>query len=81
VPEWLGRFTAWLFRRRRMVRVHLKGDAPSISGFYRGRWGGHYVLDIAKLHESVTSTVPLEGRVSIPIANVLFLQDVLAVEG
>jgi hypothetical protein len=79
-PAWLGRLLAWALRRRRMVRVHLKGDAPSISGFYRGRWDGHYVLDVAKLHVSTTQTELLEGRVSIPVGNVLFVQDVVAVE-
>jgi hypothetical protein len=82
MPRWLGRLIAWATRRRRMVRVHFKpgiGDAPSISGYLRGRWGGHYVIELAKLHESVDLAVPV-GAIEIPVANVLFLQVLTAVE-
>lgn len=78
MPRWWGQLVSKL-RRRRMVRVHLKGDAPSMEGFYRGIWAGHYVLEVAKMHEAVDRAVPLEGLVEIPRGNVLFLQTVTVV--
>lgn len=81
IRGWLSRLISWLFRRPpRLVRVHMKGEEPSITGFLRGRYDGHYVLLVAKLHESIDSTIPLEGIIEIPVGNVLFMQALVAVD-
>lgn len=70
------RFQTWRMLRKqpKLVRVHMHGDDPSVTGFLLGRWGGHYVLALAKLHQDVDTTVPLEGEISIPEANVYIVQ-------
>jgi hypothetical protein len=60
-------------RGRKLVRVHVQ-NGSSLEGVYRGRRGGHYVLELAKLLESAGKTVALEGWVEIPERNVVFLQ-------
>lgn len=80
VPWW-RRFTRWALRRQpRLVRIHMHGDDPSITGFLLGRWGGHYVLAIAKLHETVETAVPLDGEISVPVANVYIVQRLVGVD-
>lgn len=67
-------------RSRRLIRVHLK-DGQTLSGFQRrGQWGGHLILDLAKLHEDALNTHTLDGVVEIPRENVSFLQKLSAVE-
>lgn len=78
MPRWWGQLVSKL-RRRRMVRVHLKSEEASLEGFYRGLWAGHYVLEVAKLHETADRSVDLGGLVEIPRENVLFLQTLVAV--
>lgn len=58
----------------------MAGDGPSIEGLlvsYRtGRYGGHYVLELAKVLEAVDASVTLEGnRVRIPRERVAFVQE------
>ena len=79
MPRWWGR--AWsVFRRRRMVMVHFRdAGAASVSGFYRGVWAGHYIIEAPKLHETVDKAVPLDGMLEIPRDRVLYLQTMIAV--
>ena len=77
MPRWWGQLTSKL-RRTRTVRVHLQ-DGTTLSGFHRGVWAGHVVLELAKLHESVDVTVALDGLVEIPKGNILFVQTLMVV--
>lgn len=63
------------WRRKRLARVHLTGDEPSLEGVYMGRVGRkHYRLEGASLIESSDSSVELEGYQLIPVERVAFLQ-------
>lgn len=66
--------------RKRLVRVHLKDDLPSIEGLVRtfvtDMNGGHYVVELARVLERADATVTLEGsRVRIPRERVAFIQE------
>jgi hypothetical protein len=58
----------------RMVRIHLEGTDPSLEGIYRGRRGGHYLLDVPQFVPTPGERKPLSGFVAVPIRRVLFLQ-------
>lgn len=63
-----------------MVRLHLEANLPSVEGLLvsnrTNRWGGHYVVELAKLLESHDQTVTLEGRrVMVPRERVVFVQE------
>jgi len=65
---------------RRHVRLHLHGELPSLEGLlvsYRtGRYGNHYILELAKVIETVDASVTLEGnRVRVPRERVAFIQE------
>ena len=64
--------------RKRLVRIHLKGDLPSIEGVIRtwATWGTwHYTVRLAKVVEGEQRTFTLEGdKVRIPRENVAFVQ-------
>ena len=68
----------WGFRKR-LVRMHLDGDNPSLEGIRRGvpvRRAGHYVIEVASVVEGEDRTFKLEGdRVLIPRERVVFLQE------
>ena len=66
--------------RKRLVRLHMKNDLPSLEGLCRTFWtdwtGSHYVVELAKVVEGVDRTITLEGgRVRVPRENVAFLQE------
>lgn len=66
--------------RKRLVRLHLDNDQPSIEGVlesYRtGLAGGHYVVRLAKVWESPSASVSLEGnKVRVPRERVVFVQE------
>lgn len=65
--------------RRRLVRLHLDGDAPSLEGLRRRlpvRRNGHYVLELASLIQGEDRAFKLEGeRVMVPRERVVFVQE------
>jgi hypothetical protein len=65
---------------KRLVRLHLDGQLPSIEGLlhsYRtSRSGGHYVVEVAKVVEGESASVTLEGRRAlVPRERVVFVQE------
>lgn len=64
--------------RRKLVRIHLKGDLPSIEGVIRSwfTWGTwHYTVRLAKIIEGEERSFTLEGgQVRVPRENVAFVQ-------
>jgi len=63
------------WRRQRLARVHMRGDAPSLEGVFMGRVGGkHYRLEAASIIESADRSHDLEGYALIPVEGVAFIQ-------
>lgn len=62
------------WKRKRLVRVHLIGDEPSIEGVYTGRIDGHYRIENANVIESSERSHALEGWVLVPAHKVAFVQ-------
>jgi hypothetical protein len=63
-----------MFRRKKLVRVHLK-SGPTLQGALIGRWLGHYILLSPKYVEGEDRTVPFESqRVEVPTENVHFYE-------
>jgi hypothetical protein len=61
--------------RKRLVRLHLADDQPSLEGVLCGHWAGHYVLKLAKILETADATVSLDGHsVRVPRERVVFVQ-------
>lgn len=73
MPRWVARIV-WACRGRRMVRLHLEGNDPSVEGVLVGRWGGHYVVLLPKLVEAEDRLVPLEGSLEVPAERVVYVQ-------
>ena len=78
MPRWLGRLI-WSMRGKRRVRIHLevKDYTPvsTIEGILVGRWGGHYVLEVAKIVRAGDETVSMDARyVEIPSERVVFVE-------
>lgn len=66
--------------RKRLARVHLVDDLPSIEGLVRsyrsGLSGEHYVIELAKVLHGTDQTEALEGRrVLVPRERVAFIQE------
>lgn len=68
------------WRRKRLVRMHLVGDEPSIEGILIGRTDGHYRIENANVIEASDKSHALEGWVLVPIRKVAFIQ-VIPVSG
>lgn len=64
----------WLFRGKRLVRLHLIGDIGSLEGLLVGRWAGHYVVLTPSLVEGKDRTIRMDGHVEVPSERVLFVQ-------
>ncbi len=68
-----------LLLRRRLVRLHLEGNAPSLEGVLTGyplHHAGHYVLRLPALVEAEDRTVSLDGPVvRVPRERVAFCQE------
>lgn len=73
MPRWITRLI-WAMRGKRMARLHLADNQPSIEGILVGRWAGHYVILAAKLMESGDRTYSLEGHIEVPAERVLLVQ-------
>jgi len=61
-------------RKRRVVRVHLAGNEPSIEGVWMGRVGKHYRLEAAKVIQGTDTSHDIEGSALIPAERVVFVQ-------
>lgn len=58
-----------------MVRLHMKGDGPSVDGIFAGFWAGHYVIRQAKVVLAESRTETLDGDdLVVPVGNVEFMQ-------
>lgn len=67
-------------RNRRLVRLHLVGDLPSLEGVLRtyrtARNGNHYILELVKVIQSPDASLTLEGEaVRVPREQVAFIQE------
>lgn len=64
----------WRFRRRRLLRLHLIKQEPSIEGVFLGFQAGHYRLANASMLETTERTHALEGETWVPRDRVLYGQ-------
>ncbi len=48
-------------RRKRQVLLHMKGNEPSVEGFFTGFWANHYVIAQAKVLVTESQTESLRG--------------------
>lgn len=55
------------WRKKRLVRLHLQNDQPSIEGIFTGFWAGHYVLTTAKLIEAADRSYSFDGGPSVSV--------------
>ena len=61
--------------RRRLVRLHVVDDGPSVEGVLSGIRAGHYVLRDARLLTSAESSTQLDGRETwVPRSRVVLVQ-------
>ena len=61
--------------RRKLVRLHLAGDQPSIEGVLTGFWAGHYIVKLARVFETADASHSLDGpSVRVPRERVVFVQ-------
>jgi hypothetical protein len=58
-------------RRRRLLRLHLEGNRPSVEGVFLGFEAGHYRLANAKLLKTAEQTIELDGETWVPRERVL----------
>ena len=63
-----------LKRKRRLLRLHLEGNQPSIEGVFLGFEAGHYRITNGKLIEAPDRSLPLEGESWVPRERVLHAQ-------
>lgn len=62
------------FWRKRLVRLHMHDNSPSIDGFLVGMVADHYQLKRPVLVESESSSHDLRGEAWIDRRRVLFVQ-------
>lgn len=60
--------------KRRLVRVHLTGNEPSLEGVWIGRVGKHYRIEAAKVVQGIDESYDIEGHALIPVERVAFVQ-------
>ncbi len=67
-----------MFRRKRLVRLHLKNDPRAIEGIVTHVDVDHYYLENARIISSAQrdKDVPLDGRLWWPRKDVLYLQEI-----
>lgn len=63
-----------MWRKKRMARVHLTGNEPSIEGVWMGRVGKHYRVEAAKVIQGSDVSYDIEGSALIPVERVVFVQ-------
>jgi len=71
LPVWMMRLV-WKVRGKRLVRLHLVDNLPSVEGILAGCWGGHYVV----LTPNVLSDGDnkLSGHAEVPSERVVLVQ-------
>lgn len=62
------------WRRKRMLRLHLKDADFSVEGVLLGFEAGHYRLGAGKHLEDAGRTRPLDGETWVPRENVIYAQ-------
>lgn len=73
MPRFLMRLL-WAVRGKRLVRLHLADNQPSVEGILAGRWGGHYVVLAPKILDAAQRTFSLDGHLEVPAERVLYVQ-------
>ncbi len=63
-----------LFFKPKMVRLHLKNEAPSVEGILTSRPNGFYKLAKPELLSAERENMALDGEVWIPEKEVLLMQ-------
>lgn len=63
-----------LILRRRRVRIHQRGDLPTIEGILIGSLDNHYRLIRPVLIESASRSHDLSGEYWVPRENVVFVE-------
>jgi hypothetical protein len=67
-----------MWRSKRLVRVHFRGDEATLDGVLVARNTDHYRIALPKVLQTDSSddlrTTPLEGEAEVPRERVLFLQ-------
>jgi hypothetical protein len=62
--------------RKRLVRLHLEADQPTVEGVLTGMWANHYVLKLGRVFESPEASHSLEGpSVRVPRERVVLVQE------
>ncbi len=66
-----------MFRRKRLVRLHLKNDPRAVEGIVTHVDADHYYLENARLIVSTVreQDVPVDGRMWWPRKDVLYVQE------
>lgn len=65
-----------LVLKRRRVRIHQAGDAPSIEGFLANSFNDHYRLLNPVLLEAPGRSHDLAGEVWVPRERVIFVETI-----
>jgi hypothetical protein len=67
-----------VFRRKRLVMLHLKNDPRTIQGIVTHVDADHYYLENARIIVSTATQqdVPIDGRLWWPRKDVLYLQEI-----
>jgi hypothetical protein len=73
MPRFLMRLL-WAVRGKRLVRLHLAENKPSVEGVLAGRWGGHYVVLAPKILDAHDRSFSLDGHLEVPAERVLYVQ-------
>ena len=71
MPAWIMRLV-WKVRGKRLVRLHLENNLPSVEGILAGRWGGHYVVLTPQVLSDGSNK--LSGHVEVPAERVVLVQ-------
>lgn len=62
-------------RSRKLVRLHMDGQRPSLEGILIGFWADHYVLTQPAIMAAANETYALDGpEVRVPKTNVVFVE-------
>lgn len=64
-----------MVRRKRLVRLHLDGDKPSLEGILAGQPAGHYRLLKPVMLRAAGQSDELDGELLVPRERVVFVQE------
>ena len=60
--------------RKRLVRLHLLDDQPSVEGILSGVTAGHYLILAPKVLIAEDQSQSFDGHLLVPAGRVLFVQ-------